>query len=237
MALLEVRKLTKRFGGLVALDDVSFEVEKEEIVGLIGPNGAGKTTLFNCVTGFYKPDSGEIHFDGYNMCGLKPHETCLKGMARTFQIVKAFHSMRVIECVTAGALARTDRTQDGKKKALETLEFVGLADKKNVLAGSLTIVDRKRLGLASALATGPKLMLLDEVAAGLNPVEIDDVIRLLRKIRDGGTTLFIVEHVMKLIMPVADRVAVLHHGKKIAEGRGEEVARDEAVIEAYLGRE
>lgn len=237
MALLEVRRLTKRFGGLVALDDVSFNVEKGEIVGLIGPNGAGKTTLFNCVTGFYEPDSGEIHFDGHNICGLKPHETCLKGIARTFQIVKAFHSMRVMESVTTGALARTDRTQDGEKKALETLGFVGLADKKNVLAGSLTIVDRKRLGLASALATGPKLILLDEVAAGLNPVEIDDVIRLLRKIRDGGTTLFVVEHVMKLIMPVADRVAVLHHGKKIAEGRPEEVARDEAVIEAYLGRE
>jgi len=237
LSLLEIRDVTKRFGGLVALDTVGLDINEGEILGLIGPNGAGKTTLFNCVTGFYRPDSGQIQFKGENLLGLTPHQICLKGVARTFQIVKAFHSMTVAESVTTGALARTNYMEQARKKAASVLELVGLADKKSVPIKNLTIVDRKRLGLGCALATEPKLMLLDEVAAGLNPVEIDQVTDLLRRIRDLGLTLLVVEHVMKLIMPVADRIVVLHHGKKIAEGKPSDVARNESVIEAYLGRE
>lgn len=237
MSLLEVRDVTKRFGGLVALDSVGLNVDEGEIVGLIGPNGAGKTTLFNCVTGFYRPDSGEIQFKGESLLGLKPHQICLKGVARTFQIVKAFHSMSVAESVATGALARTDDMEQARKKTANVLNLIGLSEKKNVPIRNLTIVDRKRLGLGCALATDPKLMLLDEVAAGLNPVEIEQVTDLIRRIRDLGFTLLVVEHVMKLIMPVADRIVVLHHGKKIAEGEPSDVARNESVIEAYLGRE
>jgi branched-chain amino acid transport system ATP-binding protein len=237
LSLLEVRDVTKRFGGLVALDSVGLNVDEGEIVGLIGPNGAGKTTLFNCVTGFYRPDSGEIQFKGESLLGLKPHQICLKGVARTFQIVKAFHSMSVAESVATGALARTDDMEQARKKTANVLNLIGLSEKKNVPIRNLTIVDRKRLGLGCALATDPKLMLLDEVAAGLNPVEIEQVTDLIRRIRDLGFTLLVVEHVMKLIMPVADRIVVLHHGKKIAEGEPSDVARNESVIEAYLGRE
>jgi branched-chain amino acid transport system ATP-binding protein len=237
VSLLEVRDVTKRFGGLVALDSVGLNVDEGEIVGLIGPNGAGKTTLFNCVTGFYRPDSGEIQFKGESLLGLKPHQICLKGVARTFQIVKAFHSMSVAESVATGALARTDDMEQARKKTASVLNLIGLSEKKNVPIRNLTIVDRKRLGLGCALATDPKLMLLDEVAAGLNPVEIEQVTDLIRRIRDLGFTLLVVEHVMKLIMPVADRIVVLHHGKKIAEGEPSDVARNESVIEAYLGRE
>jgi len=237
LPLLEIRDVTKRFGGLVALDAVSLDVNEGEILGLIGPNGAGKTTLFNCATGFYRPDLGQIRFEDESLLGLSPHQICLKGIVRTFQIVKAFHTMTVLDSVATGAFARTNNMEQARKKATSALELVGLSDKKRVPIKGLNIVDRKRLGLGCALATEPKLMLLDEVAAGLNPVEIDQVTGLLRRIRDLGLTLLVVEHVMKLIMPVADKIVVLHHGKKIAEGKPSDVARDEAVIEAYLGRE
>lgn len=235
MEILEVKNLTKRFGGLIALNNVSMEIKKGEILGLIGPNGAGKTTLFNCITGFYRPEAGTIIFEGEDITNLAPHTVAMKGIARTFQVVRAFYSMSVLDSVITGALCKVKDLKDAKRIAIETLEFTGLIKKKDIPAHSLTIVDRKRLGLASALATRPKLLLLDEVAAGLNPAEIDEVINLLKRIRESGVTLFVVEHVMRLIMSIADRIIVLHHGEKIAEGVPNEVARNRRVIEAYLG--
>jgi branched-chain amino acid transport system ATP-binding protein len=233
--ILEVKGLTKRFEGLVALNNVSLTVSRGEILGLIGPNGAGKTTLFNCITGFYPPDSGEVIFEGEDITNLVPHAVAKKGIARTFQVVRAFHSMSVLDSVTTGALCRTKDVREARQIAMEILEFTGLIKKRDIPAHSLTIVDRKRLGLASALATKPKLLLLDEAVAGLNPAEIDEIIGLLKRIRESGVTLFVVEHVMRFIMSIADRIIVLHHGEKIAEGKPKEIAEDERVIEAYLG--
>jgi branched-chain amino acid transport system ATP-binding protein len=233
--ILEVKGLTKRFEGLVALNNVSLTVSRGEILGLIGPNGAGKTTLFNCITGFYPPDSGEVIFEGEEITNLVPHAVAKKGIARTFQVVRAFHSMSVLDSVTTGALCRTKDVREARQIAMEILEFTGLIKKRDIPAHSLTIVDRKRLGLASALATKPKLLLLDEAVAGLNPAEIDEIIGLLKRIRESGVTLFVVEHVMRFIMSIADRIIVLHHGEKIAEGKPKEIAEDERVIEAYLG--
>ncbi|MEM2365177.1 MAG: ABC transporter ATP-binding protein [Candidatus Bathyarchaeia archaeon] len=230
-----MRGLTKRFEGLVALSNVSLNVKEGEILGLIGPNGAGKTTLFNCITGFHSPDAGSVIFDGEDITNLVPHIIARKGIARTFQVVRAFHSMSVLDSVITGALCKARDVKEAKRIAMEVLEFTGLMKKKNIPAHSLTIVDRKRLGLASALATKPRLLLLDEVVAGLNPVEIDEIVGLLRRIREAGITLFVVEHVMRLIMSIADRIIVLHHGEKIAEGRPREIAENQKVIEAYLG--
>jgi branched-chain amino acid transport system ATP-binding protein len=235
MEILEVKNLTKSFGGLVALNNVNLAVKKGEILGLIGPNGAGKTTLFNCITCFYPPNAGTVIFEGTDITNLTPHAVTMKGIARTFQVVRAFHSMSVFDSVVTGALCKARDMKEARQIAMETLEFTGLMKKKDIPARSLTIVDRKRLGLASALATRPKLLLLDEVAAGLNPTEIDEVINLLKRIRESGITLFVVEHVMRLIMSIADRIIVLHHGEKIAEGIPKEVAINRKVIEAYLG--
>jgi len=240
LPILEGKRLTRFFGGVQAVKDLDFSVEEGEILGLIGPNGAGKTTLFNLVAGVFRPQAGTIRFLEEEIQGLKPFEICHRGIGRTFQIVKPFDSLTVLENALIGArfgkssqvLDRFDPTPI----ALEAVEFVGLIREKDVLCDNLNIGDKKRVELARVLATRPKLVLLDEVMAGLNPVETDRVMSLIRKMRDEkGITIFTIEHVMKAVMEVSDRVIVMHHGEKIAEGSPEMVAKDQGVIEAYLG--
>ncbi len=235
MALLEVSNLTKRFGGLVANDTVSMEVNQGEIMGLIGPNGAGKTTLFNCISGFYRPDGGSVVFEGKDITHFSADRVCREGMARTFQIVKIFKDMTVLENVMVGAFCRTTSPGRARAEALKTLEFIGLAEKRDVPGGSLTIAEQKRLELARALATQPKLLMLDEAMAGLNPMETREAVELLRKINAQGITLIVVEHVMEAIMTISDRIIVLDYGKKIAEDVPQNIAVNEEVIRAYLG--
>lgn len=237
--MLEGTKVTKYFGGLPALKDVDFLVREKEIAGLIGPNGAGKTTLFNLVTGIYRPTSGAIKLDGRDVTRLKPHEICKLGIGRTFQIVIPFIEMTVLDNTMVGLLyGKGGRIgmREARSEALRYLDFVGLSEKKNVPAKSLTIADRKMLEMARALSTNPRIILLDEVVAGLNPTETLQAMNLVRRIRDElGITVFWVEHVMKAVMGVAERVMVLHHGEKIAEGRPKEIAENRTVIDAYLG--
>ncbi len=235
MALLTVSNLTKRFGGLVANNEVSLEVNQGEIVGLIGPNGAGKTTLFNCISGFYKLDGGSVVFDGRDITRFGADRVCREGIARTFQIVKTFKDMTVLENVMVGAFCRTPSPEKARQDALKTLDLVGLAEKKDLPGGSLTLAEKKRLELARALATHPKLLMLDEVMAGLNPAEVRQALDLLRGINDQGITLIIVEHVMEAIMTISHRIAVLDYGKKIAEDVPTAIAQNEEVIKAYLG--
>ena len=233
---METKDLWKSFGGLVALRNANVSVNKGEIIGLIGPNGSGKTTLFNVITGFYKPERGAVLFQGKKISGQPPHAICKKGIARTFQIVKPFGDLTVLENVAVGALVKTKNLEGARRKAADVLKFTGLYPKHNILARSLTLAERKRLEISRALATDPVLLLLDEAMAGLNPVEIDEALKLIREIRERGITIVIVEHVMRAIMRVSERIFVLHHGEKIAEGRPEEVAKMEHVIAAYLGR-
>jgi branched-chain amino acid transport system ATP-binding protein len=210
-------------------------INEGEIVGLIGPNGAGKTTLFNCITGFYRPDGGSARFEGRDITRLSADQVCHAGIARTFQIVRVFKDMTVLENVMVGALCRTSNPARAREEALKTLAFTGLAEKKDVPAGSLTIADRKRLELARALATQPKMLMLDEAMAGLNPMETREAVELLRKINAQGVTLIVVEHVMEAIMTISDRIMVLDYGRKIAEDVPQNIAVNEEVIKAYLG--
>jgi branched-chain amino acid transport system ATP-binding protein len=235
MALLELGNVTKRFVGLVANQDICFSVDEGEIVGLIGPNGAGKTTLFNCIAGYYPPTSGTIRFRGEDISGMPPEQTCKKGIARTFQIVKVFKDLTTLENVMAGAFCRTNRRSAARDKAEEILAFAGLTDVRNQLSGGLTLAGKKRLEIAKALATEPKLIMLDEAMAGLNRSETQEAVELVKNIRQKGLTVLLVEHVMEVVMPISDRVVVLDYGIKIAEDTPENIVRNEMVIKAYLG--
>ncbi len=237
MPLLELKGVSKSFGGLKALSNVSFDLEEGEILGIIGPNGAGKTTLFNAITGFFNPDGGEIRFKGERLIDLKPHQICQKGLVRTFQIVKPFLQLSVLDNVIVAALNRSKTTREATEKASRTIELIGLKEKVDTLATGLTLPHRKRLELARALATDPRLLLLDEVMAGLTPAEVDELIRLLRTIHQQGISILLIEHVMRGLMALSKRVVVLNYGEKIAEGAPEEVVRNRQVIEAYLGEE
>jgi branched-chain amino acid transport system ATP-binding protein len=233
--VLEVRGLSISFGGLRAVSDVSLDVNKGAIVGLIGPNGAGKSTLFGLVSGFIKPDSGSVRFLGRDITGLAPHLVCRLGMTRTFQIVQPFGAQTVRENIAVGAHLRRASRQDALDYAETIATQVGLASQLDKLALNLTVAGRKRLELARALATGPQLLLLDEVLAGLNPQEITEVIPVIRQIRDSGVTVLMIEHVMQAVMNLCEHVHVLAQGKMIAAGKPSQISSNPAVIEAYLG--
>jgi len=237
MTLLQVDRLTKDFGGLRAIDKLSLSIEPGEILGLIGPNGAGKSTAFNCIAGVFPPTAGTIQFAGEKINGCKPWNLCGKGLARTFQIVKPFASKSVLYNVMVGSFATTDKRREAEAKAMQILDFLNFTDRKDSRAGNLTIADRKRLEIARALATEPRLLLLDEVMAGLRPSEVDEMVAIIKKVRDRGVTIFVIEHIMRAIMALSDRIVVIHFGKKIAEGLPQAVASDETVIKAYLGEE
>jgi len=237
MKFLEVEKLKKTFGGLVAVQNFDMTIEKGEIVGLIGPNGAGKTTVFNMVAGFYQPDAGHVRFDGKDLVGMKPYQVCALGIGRTFQVTKPFVNNTVLENVMVGAFSRTAHASEARKKALEVLDFFGFQDHKDVLGHELTTADHKRLELARALATQPRLLLLDESMAGLNPAEKMLLLELLRRVRDQGITLLVVEHDMKAVMTLCERIIMMHRGGKLVEGTPQQVANNPQAIAAYLGEE
>ena len=233
--MLEVRGLSKAFGGLKAVDDASLDVRQGEIVGLIGPNGAGKTTLFAAIAGFHRPDAGRVALEGRDITGLQPHRICAAGMVRTFQITQPFAKISVRDNIMVGAyFATADRTQ-ARKKAEAVAVQVGMQDQLDQMGADLTVAGRKRLELARALATGPRLLLLDEVMAGLNPTEIDEIVAVIRRIRASGVTVLMIEHVMRAVVSLAEHAYVLNQGRIIAEGTPAAIASMPHVVEAYLG--
>lgn len=240
MHLLEAEKVTINFGGLTAVSDVDFYVDKGEILGLIGPNGAGKTTLFNLISASLTPKSGKITFKGKSITSFKPYQVCRKGIARTFQTVKIFNSLSVVDNVRLAALfgnLKKPTEAQATKDSMELLEFVGLSAVSGIPAGGLTLANQKRLEVARALAAQPELLLLDELMAGLNQTEITQAMDLVKQIREKGITIVMIEHVMKAIMNVCDRIIVINYGKKIAEGTPQEIASSKTVIEVYLGEQ
>jgi len=232
---LVVASLAKQFGGLRAVQDVSFTVRENETLALIGPNGAGKTTAFNLIMGFYQPDAGSVAAFGREIVGLRPHDVCIHGLARTFQVAKPFGGMTVLENVMTGAFLRDRRREGARAKAREAIAFVGLSARESTPARDLTTIDQRRLEMARALATEPRLLLLDEVMAGLNPAEVDQAVGLVQKLAARGLTIVIVEHLMRAVMALAKHIVVLDHGQKIAEGSPTEVMKNPEVIRAYLG--
>jgi ABC-type branched-subunit amino acid transport system ATPase component len=235
--MLELDAVTKRFGGLIAVKDVSLTVTPAEIVGIIGPNGAGKTTLFNVIAGFFPPDKGRVRLDGRDVTGLPPHRICALGLTRTFQLVKPFGRLSVLDNIMIGALTRITQVAHARVEARRVAALCRLDAFADVSAGSLPIGLRKRLEVARALATRPRLLLLDEVMSGLNPAELGEMLELLRRLHADGIGLIVIEHIMAAMMRLAQRIVVLHHGEQIAEGRPDTIARDPRVIDAYLGEE
>jgi branched-chain amino acid transport system ATP-binding protein len=237
MNLLKVDAVTKRFGGIVANENVSFDIDAGQIIGLIGPNGAGKTTMFNCIAGHAKPSAGRIFLDGADITGFSPEQCARSGVGRTFQIARTFTSMTALENVMVGAFLVDRKTAGARELAMRMLHFVNLGRYADKPAGSMTISEQRRLAVARALAIRPRLLLMDEVMAGLNPTEVRETVDVVLKIREQGISCLIVEHVLEGIMPIADRIVVLDYGRKIAEGRPEQVSIDPVVIAAYLGDE
>lgn len=235
MGLLEVRNISVSFGGLKALKNVDVVIDKGEIVGLIGPNGAGKTTLFNVINGYIKPDCGKVYLNAKDITGLPPFKLCKEGIGRTFQIVRTFNNLTALENVIAGCFANESNFKKAKENAVKLLEIVGLADKSDILVESLTLVERKKVELARALATKPTILLLDEFLAGLSSKEMDVLLKLIKKLNSDGLTVLMIEHIMEAVMSVSDRVVVLNFGEKIAEGSPEEIRANKKVIDAYLG--
>lgn len=235
MSLLELKGVSKHFGGLAAISDVSFEIREGEILGLIGPNGAGKTTLFNVIDGFYAPTKGEVRFKGQRISGSKPHQLCKLGIARTFQVVKPLQRMSVLDNVIASAFLRAKSKAEAVSIAEETLRFTGLSEDRDVISKGLPLGKRKKLEIARALATRPELLLLDESFAGLNPSELNESIEIIKHIKERGITIMIIEHHMKVIMSISDRIVVINYGQKIAEGSPREIRDNPLVVEAYLG--